>query len=53
VPSGRSLHPLLLAVSGAVLAAATTIGVASPASAAGGPYRAEALPLIAPAAAWR
>lgn len=45
------MHRLLIPLSGVLLAGATTLVVATPAFAAGGPYRAAALPITAPAAA--
>jgi subtilisin family serine protease len=45
-----SLHRLLIPLSGILLAGATTVVVASPALAAGGPYRAGGLPVSAPVA---
>ena len=45
------MHRLLIPLSAALLAGATTLVVATPAFAAGGPYRAAALPVTAPAAA--
>jgi len=45
------VHRLLIPLSGILLAGATTLVVATPALAVGGPYRAAALPVTAPAAA--